>query len=110
MSDSLQPHELTVACQTPLSIGFSKQEYWSELPFPTPWNLPGPGIKPESLISCIGRWILYHWRNERVCLVIQLCLTLCERIDCSLPDSSVHGILQAEILEWVAIPSSRGSS
>ena len=42
--------------------------------------------------------------------VPQLCLTLCDPIDCSPPDSSVHGILQARILEWVAIPFSRGSS
>ena len=40
-------------------------------------------------------------------LVAQLCLTLCDPMDCSLPDSSVHGILQARILEWVAMPSSR---
>ena len=42
--------------------------------------------------------------------VAELCLTLCEPIDCSLPGSSVHGILQASMLEWVAIPFSRGSS
>ena len=41
---------------------------------------------------------------------LQLCLALCDPIDCSLPDSSVHGILQARILEWFAMPSSRGSS
>ena len=41
---------------------------------------------------------------------LQLCPTLCDPIDCSLPDSSVHGILQARILEWVAKPSSRGST
>ena len=40
----------------------------------------------------------------------QLCLTLCGHMDCSLPGSSVHGISQARILEWVAISSSRGSS
>ena len=43
-------------------------------------------------------------------LVAQLCLTLCDTMDCSPPGSSVHGILQARILEWVAIPFSRGSS
>ena len=43
-------------------------------------------------------------------LVAQSCLTLCYPMDYSLPDSSVHGILQARILEWVAMPSSRGSS
>ena len=43
-------------------------------------------------------------------LVAQLCPTLCNPMDCSLPGSSVHGILQARILGWVAIPFSRGSS
>ena len=42
--------------------------------------------------------------------VAQLCLTLCDPMDCSLPGSSLHGILQARILEWVAISFSRGSS
>ena len=41
---------------------------------------------------------------------LQSCLTLCDPMDWSLPDPSVHGILQAGILEWVALPSSRGSS
>ena len=40
----------------------------------------------------------------------QLCLTLCDLMDHRPPGSSVHGILQARILEWVAVPSSRGSS
>ena len=39
----------------------------------------------------------------------QPCLTLCDPIDCSSPDSSAHGILQTRVLEWVALPSSRGS-
>ena len=43
-------------------------------------------------------------------LIVQLCLTLCNHVDYSPPGSSVHGILQARILEWVAVPSSRGSS
>ena len=38
------------------------------------------------------------------------CLTLCHPMDCSLPGSSIHGISQSRILEWVAISSSRGSS
>ena len=37
-----------VACQTPLSMGFPRQEYWSGLPFPTPGDLPNPGINPAS--------------------------------------------------------------
>ena len=44
-----------------------------------------------------------------LCLVAQL-QTLCDPMDCSLPGSSVHGLLQARILEWVAFPFSRGSS
>ena len=43
-------------------------------------------------------------------LVAQSCPTLCDPMDCCLPGSSVHGILPARILEWVAIPFSRGSS
>ena len=42
--------------------------------------------------------------------VIQSCPTLCNPMDCSPPGSSVHGILQARIVEWVSIPFSRGSS
>ena len=37
-----------VACQAPLSMGFSRQEYWSGLPFPSPGDLPDPGIKTRS--------------------------------------------------------------
>ena len=52
----------TVAHQAALSMEFSRQEYWSGLPFPTPGDLPDPEIKPTSLaISSIGRQILYHW-------------------------------------------------
>ena len=42
--------------------------------------------------------------------IAQPYLTLCDPMDCSPPGSSVHGILQARILEWVAIPFSRGSA
>ena len=41
---------------------------------------------------------------------LQSCPTLCDPLDCSLPSSPVHVVLQARILEWVAMPSSRGSS
>ena len=40
-----------VAHQAPLSMGFSRQEYWSGLPFPPPGHHPDPGIKPTSLVS-----------------------------------------------------------
>ena len=44
---------------------------------------------------------------SKLVLVAQLCPTLCDPMDCSPPGSSVHGILQARILEWVAVPFSR---
>ena len=39
----------TIAYQAPLSMGFSRQDYWSGLPFPSPGDLPNPGIEPGSL-------------------------------------------------------------
>ena len=47
----------TVACQAPLSLGFSRQEYWSGLPYPPPEDLPNPGIEPRSLN-------LLHWQVD----------------------------------------------
>ena len=51
MSDASQPYILHVACQAPLSMGFSRQEHWRGLPGPPPGDLPGPGIEPASLMS-----------------------------------------------------------
>ena len=49
---------LTAAYQSPLS----RQKYWNGLPFPTPEDLPNPGVEPTSSAAlCIGRWILYRW-------------------------------------------------
>ena len=50
----------TVARQTPLSMGFSRQEYWNGLPFPPPGDLPHLGIKPKSLVSSVlvGRFFI----------------------------------------------------
>ena len=62
-------------------------------------------------ISCTGVIVLVsNWLSGWVSEVAQSCLTLCNPVDCSLPGSSIHGILQARILEWVAISFSRGSS
>ena len=65
-----------VAHQAPPSLGFSRQEHWSGLPFPSPMR--------ESEVA-------------------QSCPTLCDPMDCSPPGSSVHGIFQARVLEWGAI-------
>ena len=57
----------TVAHQAPLSVGFSRQEYQSRLPFPSLGNLPNLVTEPVSHITCIDRWVLYHqhhWEAE----------------------------------------------
>ena len=73
-------------------------------------------------LSCVKYMILFFvelfWLelfyvindNINVCMGAKLCLTLCNPVDYSQPGFSVLGILQARILEWVAVPSSRGSS
>ena len=92
--------------------------------FLCPWDSPGKntgagchallqGIYPiqdsnPGLPHC--RWILYHLSHCVCTKSLQLCLTLCDPVGSSRPGSSVHGILQARILERVAMPSSRGSS
>ena len=49
-------------------------------------------------------WNCGPFLKDSCALVTQSCSSLCDPMDCSLPDSSVHGILQARILEWIAIP------
>ena len=63
---------------------------------------------------CVKPSMYFHLSQERSesevkLSVAQSCLTLCDLMDCSPPGSSVHGILQASILEWLVIPFSRGS-
>ena len=63
--------------------------------------------------SRILRIVDEHWLQFEVTSwseVAQSCPTLCNPMDCSLPDSSVHGIFQARTLEWIAMSFSRGSS
>ena len=56
------------------------------------------------LIYIYHLWgLIFQHTNVVCCLVIKLYLTLCDPMDCSLPDFPVHGIFQARILEWVAI-------
>ena len=115
MSDSFAT-PWTVAYQVPLSMGFPRWEYWSGLPFPPPGDLPNPGIKLEapalasgfSTTEPCGKPIIMSIKKESK--VAQSCPTLCNPMDCSLPVSSIHGIFQARVLEWVAISFSRGSS
>ena len=69
-----------------------------------PWDSPGKntGVGCHFLLQC------RKVKSERE--VTQLCLTLRDPMDCSPPGSSIHGIFQARIPEWIALPSSRGSS
>ena len=76
-------------------------------PSPFPWAQSKWGRNiwgPEMAI------FINPWKWQAKVLVFQLCLTLCDPMDCIPPGSSVYGILQWRILEWVAIPFSRGSS
>ena len=60
----------TVAYQASPSIGFSKQEYWSGLPFPTPGEYSQPG--DQTRISCIGRCVVQHWATWEVLTTLDL--------------------------------------
>ena len=51
----------TVAHEAPMSMGFSRQEYWNGLPFPPPENLPDPEIEPTCPVSPALRGIVYYW-------------------------------------------------
>ena len=112
MSDSLDLL-WTVARQVPPSMGFSRQEYWKWLSCPPPEDLPDPGIEPVSLTSsALGGGFFTTstaWERKGESEVAQLCLTLCDPMNCSLPGSS-HGILQARVLEWGDIAFSMVSS
>ena len=77
-------------------MGFSKQEYWSALPFPSPGDIPDPGIEPTSPMSLA----LPAAAADNL---LHLCPTLCDPTDRSPPGSPVPRILQARTLEWVAI-------
>ena len=91
-----------VACQVPLSMGFSRKEYGSGLPFPSPGDIPHPGMEPSSVLqagSLLSELPGKPFSSVQFSSVSQLCLTLCDPIDGSPPGSSVPGILQARILE-----------
>ena len=134
----------TIACQAPLSMTFSRQEYWSVLPCLPPGDCPNPEMEPASCASPplvggplplappgkptfpFGHTLIKrtaYTRTKRLdqsqprktwespsqptaaatAKSLQSCPTLYNRIDGSPPGSSVHGILQARTLEWVAI-------
>ena len=85
MSDSVQPHR-----RQPIRL-------------PRPWDCPGKntGVGCHFLLQCM--------KVKSESEAAQSCPTFIDPMDCSLPGSSVHGIFQARVLEWVTIPFSRGS-
>ena len=125
----------TVASRAPLSMGFSRQEYWSGLPFLSPGDLPDPGMQTGSLMSpelasslplvppgkpniCTDVHIyvhteyigmaqieLHYFFKSAAAKSLQSCPTLCDPIDGSPPGSPIPGILQARTVEWLPFPS-----
>ena len=82
--------------------------HWRRKWQPTPVFLPGESQERQSLVGC-RLW--GHTESDTTEVTWQQQQqTLCDPMGCSLPGSSIHGILQARILEWVAIPFSRASS
>ena len=69
-----------------------------------------PNILMKRRVMNFSKSYISDYKYSQFSSVAQLCLTLCDPMDCSLPGFSVHGIFQAKILEWVAISFSRGSS
>ena len=63
MSDSFVT-PWTVACQAPLSVEFSRWEHWSKLPFPSPGDLPDPGMEPMSSALQVDSLPLSHWGSH----------------------------------------------
>ena len=146
----MQPHRQQPT-RLPHPWNFPGKKYWSGLPFPSPRDLPNPGIKPASLVSSaleayslpllLLLLLLSRFSHVQLCdpkkgsppgsrhpwdspgkntgvgchfllqcmkvksesEVAQLCPTLNDPMDCSLPGSSTHGIVQARVLEWGAV-------
>ena len=83
----------TVAHQLPLSMGFSRQEYWSGLPFPSPGDLPDPVIKlwsPALQADSLPSEPTGKPSSVQFSSVSQWCLTLSNTMDCSTPGFPVH--------------------
>ena len=111
-------------CLFILFMGFSRQEYWSGLPFPSPAadakslqscptlcdpidvsppGSPAPGILQARTLEWVAISFSDAWKWKSESEVAQSCPTLSDPMDCSPPGSSIHGIFQARLLEWGAI-------
>ena len=105
----------TIARQSPLFLGFSRQEYWSGLPCSPLGNHPYPGVEPESP----ALQIRHCWATGEVLNAMLPVLCWAYLLNCiwlfATPWDEAHQLplpmrtLQARILKWIAMPSSRGS-
>ena len=95
----------TVACQAPLSMAFSRQEYWSGLPFPPPGHLPDPGIEP-AYPALVGRFFttvssgMPPWRRKWQ--LIPVFLPGKSRRQRNLVGYSPWGCKQSDMTEWLS--------
>ena len=89
----------------------SVQHQWKSTLSTSRWaDRHHPQGRLTSLTCLLNCAAFSEWsQGQKMCSVAQSCPTLCNPMYCSPPGSSVHGIVQARILEWVAMPSSRGS-
>ena len=83
--------------------GCSRASHANRQTEPHPWHVPPGGSDTDTPMY----FTIFLFSESEAA---QSCPTLCDPMDCSLPGSSLHGILQARVLEWVAISFSRGSS
>ena len=100
--------------------GRNKLGVWDSHIYTTMYKLDNQQGSPFSTGNSTQHFLIKPKREKNLkkmiciyvcaCSVTSVMSTLCDPMDCSPPGSSVHGILQARILEWVAMPSSRGSS
>ena len=100
--DPLSPFPCCCCCQVASVVSNSIQPHRQQpTRLPLPWDSPGKntGVSCHFLLQCM--------KVKSESEVTQSCPTVSDPMDCSLPGSSVHGILQAGILEWVTISSSR---
>ena len=95
-SERLSPY--SHVSHSPVGCHRSKKKWHTSSHWGFTNSTPSPAENPPVTPQCVC-----------ACSVAQACQTLCSPMNCSWPGSSVHGVLQARILEWVSIPFSRGS-
>ena len=96
----------TVARQVPLSMGFSRQECWSGLPFPSLRDLPNPGTEP--FISCLGRQILYHRATWEAPFLLRWTSNIPAILDWKIPQEDNGGSFSKSLIPRLRLGRLRG--